>query len=129
MLGAQLGICLYIYMEYCRWYMPNQWPLWAWSTYPAIPQIKTTMIIESLWKHLKHWNLANYNCPQLDLVTHLVIDNVLPHVHYHIAYIHGLHHIGHAKALASWQADFRAKWLFLSKTDKYCLVEKELEWL
>jgi hypothetical protein len=31
-----------------RWYTLNQWPLWARSAHPAIPRIKTTMIVESL---------------------------------------------------------------------------------
>jgi hypothetical protein len=111
-----------------RWYTPNQWPLWARSAHPAIPRIKTTMIVESLWKHLKHRDLANYNRPRLDLVTHLVIENVLPRVRRRIAYVCGLRRIGRAKALAGWQTDFRAEWLDLGKTDEYRLVEKELEW-
>jgi hypothetical protein len=87
------------------------------------------MIVESLWKHLKHRDLANYNRPRLDLVTHLVIENVLPRVRRRIAYIRGLRRIGRAKALASWQMDFRVEWLGLGKTDEHRLVEKELEWL
>jgi hypothetical protein len=46
-----------------RWYMPAQWKLWAWSAYPGIPCIKTTMIVESMWKHIKHCDLAEFNCP------------------------------------------------------------------
>jgi hypothetical protein len=61
-----------------RWYTPKQWQLWARSAYPAIPQIRTTMVVESLWKHIKHRDLAEFNRPRLDLVTHLVIENVLP---------------------------------------------------
>lgn len=112
-----------------RWYTPNQWPLWARSAHPAIPRIKTTMIVESLWKQLKHRDLANYNRPRLDLVTHLVIENILPRVRHCIAYVRGLRRIGRAKALARWQTDFRAEWLDLGKTDEHRLVEKELEWL
>jgi hypothetical protein len=65
----------------------------------------------------------------LDLVTHLVVTNVLPRVRRCIAYVRGLRQIGRAKALAGWQSDFKAKWVDLSKTDEHRLVEKELEWL
>jgi hypothetical protein len=60
------------------WYNPAQWKFWAWSANSAIPHIKTTMIVESLWKHIKHRDLAHFNRPQLDLITHVVIENVLP---------------------------------------------------
>ena len=57
---------------------------------------------DRLWKHLKHRDLANYNRPRLDLVTHLVIENVtgMPRVRHRIPYVRGLCHIGRAKALA-----------------------------
>jgi hypothetical protein len=31
-----------------RWYTPKQWCLWAQAACEAIPQLKTTMIVESL---------------------------------------------------------------------------------
>lgn len=31
-----------------RWYSPPQWKLWARSANPAIPRLKTTMVVESL---------------------------------------------------------------------------------
>jgi hypothetical protein len=46
----------------------------------------------------------------LDLVTHLVITNVLLHVKRKLAYIFGKWQIGQAKELASWQMDFCADW-------------------
>ena len=61
-----------------RWYTPNQWKLWAQSADAAIHMLKTTMVIESLWHNLKHRHLHEFNCPQLDLVTHVIISDVLP---------------------------------------------------
>jgi hypothetical protein len=63
-----------------RWYTPLQWKLWARSANPAIPRLKTTMVVENLWKHLKHRELAYYNRPRLDLVTHIVIGTLLPRI-------------------------------------------------
>ena len=46
-----------------RWYNPKQWPLWARSADSAIYVLKTTMIIESFWRNLKHRNLQEFNRP------------------------------------------------------------------
>jgi hypothetical protein len=37
--------------------------------------------------------------------------------------------LGRPKALASWQEDFRADWVDMSRCDEHRLVEKQLEWL
>lgn len=112
-----------------RWYTPNQWKLWARSADDAIPRLKTTMIVESLWKHIKHKDLKDYNRPRLDLVTHIVLTTVLPRVRDKLDYVRGLRRIGRAKALAGWQTDFRQDWIDMSRTDEHRLVEKELRWL
>lgn len=112
-----------------RWYTTDQWILWARSADESIPRLKTTMIVESLWKNIKHRDLAMYNCPRLDLVTHLVIENVLPRVQRTLDYVLGHRRIGRAKPLAGWQTDFRADWLDMSRIDEHRLVEKELRWL
>ncbi|KAJ7509255.1 hypothetical protein B0H11DRAFT_2216952 [Mycena galericulata] len=44
-----------------RWYTSKQWCLWARAACKAIPRLKTTMVVESLWKHLKHRDLAQFN--------------------------------------------------------------------
>jgi hypothetical protein len=51
-------VCAYLWN--C-WYTPNQWELWARSADDAIPCLKTTMIVESLWKNLKHKDLKDFN--------------------------------------------------------------------
>ena len=112
-----------------RWYTPKQWKLWARSTDPAISKLKTTMIVESLWRNLKHRDLQEFNRPRLDLVTHIIISDVLPRVRMTLDYIQNLRRIGRPKALAGWQTDFRADWVDMSHSDEYRLVEKELKWL
>jgi hypothetical protein len=111
-----------------RWYNPKQWVLWAHAPNLAIPRIKTTMIVESLWKNIKHRDLAEFNRPRLDLVTHLVITGVLPRALWTLAYVRGLRRIGRPKALAGWQSDMWADWLDFSKPDEHRLIAKELEW-
>lgn len=112
-----------------QWYTPNQWKLWAWSADKAIPRLKTTMIVESLWKHIKHRDLKDFNHPRLDLVTHIVIKTVLPRVVKRLDYVRGLQRIGRAKVLAGWQTDFCADWLDMGRSDEHRLVEKELQLL
>jgi len=85
------------------------------------------MIVESLWKHLKHRELVHFNRPRLDLVTHIVLEHLLPRLRQTLADV--LHHWrkGRAKPLASWQVDMKAEWVFHSKTDEHRLVLKEVE--
>ena len=111
------------------WYTLKQWKLWACSTDLAILKLKTMMIVESLWHNLKHRDLQEFNQPHLDLVTHVIISDVLPHVHMMLDYIQNLRCIGRPKALAGWQTDFCADWVDMSHSDEYRLVEKELKWL
>ena len=63
-----------------QWYTLNPWKLWAQSTDSAIYVLKTTMVVESLWQDLKHQHLQEFNRPRLDLVTHIIITDVLPRI-------------------------------------------------
>lgn len=112
-----------------RWYTPKQWCLWARAACDAIPRIKTTMIVESLWKHLKHRDLAQFNRPRLDLVTHLVITNVLPRVTRTLAYIRGMRRLGRPQEPVAWQTDIRSMWLDMSRCDELRLMDKQLKCL
>lgn len=86
-------------------------------------------MVESLWKNIKHRDLAELNRPRLDLVTHLVIENVLPRALRTLAQVRGELRSGRAKPLAGWQIDMRGDWLDMSKSDERRLVERELMWL
>ncbi|KDR83833.1 hypothetical protein GALMADRAFT_110768 [Galerina marginata CBS 339.88] len=109
-----------------RWYTPKQWALWARAACPSISRLKTTMVVENLWKHLKTRDLAQFNRPRLDLVTHLVITGVLPRIQQNLDSILDRRRVGRAKALAPWQTEFRRQWKELSPTDEERLVKKEL---
>lgn len=54
---------------YFNWYKPGQWELWARSANTKeIPVLKTTMIVESHWRKIKHDYLHRFNRPRIDLV-------------------------------------------------------------
>jgi hypothetical protein len=61
-----------------RWYTLKQWMLWARSADLVIYALKMMMVVESLWCHLKHRDFHEFNRLQLDLVTHIIIMDILP---------------------------------------------------
>jgi SWIM zinc finger. len=112
-----------------RWYCETQWTLWARVACDAIPRLKTTMIVESLWKQIKRRDLHQFNRPRLDLVTYVVLKNLLPHIRQKIEYMKGLRREGRPMGLASWQKSFKKDWMDMSKPDELWLMVKELTWL
>ncbi|KAF8225767.1 hypothetical protein L208DRAFT_1304925, partial [Tricholoma matsutake] len=121
---AQVGAYLWN-----QWYTTNQWKLWAQSANTAIHTLKTTMVVESLWHNIKHRHLHEFNCPQLDLVAHVIILDVLPWVQRTLEYVQGLRWVGWPKELAGWKTDFSTDWMDMARSDEHWLVEKELKWL
>ena len=109
-----------------RWYTPAQWALWARSAAEGISRLKTTMVVENLWKHMKSRDLAQFNRPRLDLVTHLVITGVLPRVQLTLDAILDRKRIGRGKALAPWQVDFKQQWQDMSLSNTERLIKKQL---
>jgi hypothetical protein len=75
------------------------------------------MISEAQWKVIKHNDLARFNWPWLDLVIHVLINQLLPCVQLTLANILGTHCIGHPVLPNDWQNDFCAQWLDISKSD------------
>ena len=64
---------------FINWYCDEQWKLWARSANEMeIPVLKTTMIVESHWRVLKHDFLHRFNRPRIDLVTWVLITRVIP---------------------------------------------------
>lgn len=110
-----------------RWYTSDQWCLWARAACDAIPRLKTTMVVESLWKHLKRRDLAQFNRPRLDLVTNIVMTSLLPRLKRKLEYIRGIRRVGRPQALAGWQIDAKAAWIDKSRTDEHRRVARELE--
>ncbi len=99
------------------WYCPVKWPLWARAASVSIPVLRTTMLVESFWKHFKHGTLHKFNNPRLDLVIYHVLTRVIPTIHIKLDYHLGTSRPGRPKALAPWQEDFDATWRKLSLSD------------
>ncbi|KAK9245725.1 hypothetical protein V1506DRAFT_458451 [Lipomyces tetrasporus] len=62
-----------------NWYQPSQWALWARSVNETeIPVLKTTMIVESHWRKIKHDCLHCFNRPRIDLVVWVLLSRAIP---------------------------------------------------
>jgi len=86
------------------------------------------MIVESVWKVLKRKDLAMFNRPRLDWVTHVVLTKIIPRVQSHLAHLRGDCRKGRPQALAEWQKDLKHDWVDMSRVDEHRSLEKELEW-
>jgi hypothetical protein len=93
---------------FINWYRPEQWRLWARAADPAeIPAVKTTMIVESHWRTLKHEYLHRFNRPRVDLVVWILTSRVLPDaVHRMMAISSGQFRIFKAR----WREAFKKQW-------------------
>lgn len=60
-----------------NWYSPSKWKLWARSFMPHhIPALRTTMIVESHWRTIKHVYLHTLNQARIDTVVHVILAQV-----------------------------------------------------
>jgi hypothetical protein len=93
---------------FINWYCPEQWKLWARAANPTeIPTVKTTMIVESHWRTLKHDYLHRFNRPRIDLVVWILTSRVLPDtVHRMMAISSGQFRIFKAR----WREAFKKQW-------------------
>ena len=62
-----------------NWYNKKNWRLFTRSSYPrAMPIARTTMIVESHWRVLKHNYKYHYNRPRLDHLNHIITGCLIP---------------------------------------------------
>ena len=102
---------LWAYM-FINWYHPNQWNRWARSANPKeIPILKTTMVVESHWRLLKHDFLHRFNRPRIDLVVWIVTSRLIPAAVFKMKAIQSRNY---RMATASWRGDFKKEWKELS---------------
>jgi retron-type reverse transcriptase len=102
------------------------WPLWARSANPYITRLRTTMIVESVWKELKHTHLRSHARPRLDLVTHIVLTNFLPVALNKLDFITGERRLGRVVPLSSWKKAFKHQWDDMLRPDEYQTTKREL---
>ncbi|KAI9806204.1 MAG: hypothetical protein M1825_006319 [Sarcosagium campestre] len=62
-----------------NWYKLGQWELWARAANEKeIAVLKTTMIVESHWRKIKHDYLHRFNRPRIDMVVWILISRAIP---------------------------------------------------
>ncbi|KIJ94363.1 hypothetical protein K443DRAFT_75663, partial [Laccaria amethystina LaAM-08-1] len=61
-----------------NWYRKGRWELWAWLTYSQIPVLKTTMILESHWRQIKHDFIHHFRMPRCDLLVWILVTKLVP---------------------------------------------------
>src|SRR4051794_7226321 len=93
---------------YINWYQQGRWDLWARSANAEeIPVLKTTMIVESHWRKIKHDYLHRFNRPRIDLVLWVLTSRAIPQsIDRMEAIIKG----DGRKATASWRKAFKRQW-------------------
>lgn len=93
---------------YVNWYSTEQWELWARSANPDfLPVLKTTMIIESHWRRIKHDYLHRFSRPRIDLVIWVLISRVLPTA---LERMNAILSKNHRNAAAAWRKAFKREW-------------------
>ena len=98
------------------WYRPSRWQLWARSAYAAsIPTKRTTMMVEALWRNLKHLVLHLYNRPPLDLAVYAIVTKSLPPYCHTLAQVLEDARPGRAKSLTHFQQAYKRSWQKLRK--------------
>lgn len=91
-----------------NWYQPQHWKTWARAAEEKqIPSLKTTMILESHWRKIKHDYLHRFNRPRIDLVVWVLLSKLIPDCLQHMNSIE----MGDTRrGIASWRKDFKSLW-------------------
>ncbi|KAH9959718.1 hypothetical protein BGW80DRAFT_1131454, partial [Lactifluus volemus] len=61
-----------------NWYRAGRWELWARCAHKLIPVLKTTMILESHWRRIKHDFLHHFHMPRCDLLVWILVTKLVP---------------------------------------------------
>jgi len=98
---------LWAYM-WINWYQPDKWALWARSANDKeIPVLKTTMIVESHWRRLKHDYLHRFNRPRIDLLVWVLLSRSIP---VSLTRMQGILSQDPRQPVASWRKAFKQQW-------------------
>ena len=93
---------------FIQWYRPDQWVLWARAANAIeIPVLKTTMVVESHWRKIKHDHLHRFNCPRVDQVVWIMVSRVVPDM---LRRMDALLSGNTRRAISSWRAPFKKEW-------------------
>ncbi|KAJ3535176.1 hypothetical protein NMY22_g6606 [Coprinellus aureogranulatus] len=96
-----------------NWYRRGRWELWARSAHTEIPVLKTTMILESHWRRIKHDFLHKFHMPRCDLLVWILVTKLVPTYYRKLGRL--LVDTGRYREPASWRKDFKRRWRKLEK--------------
>ncbi|KAJ7625689.1 hypothetical protein FB45DRAFT_979820 [Roridomyces roridus] len=96
-----------------NWYRATRWELWARSVHEEIPVLKTTMMLESHWRRIKHDFLHHFHMPRCDLVTWVLVAKMAPTYYRKLERL--LVETGRYRELPCWRKDFKREWRKLEK--------------
>ncbi|CAG8764527.1 15606_t:CDS:2, partial [Gigaspora rosea] len=99
----------YLWVE---WYSSSKWPTWAQSAKKEVSVLKTTMIVESHWRLIKHNYINKFNKPCVDLLVWILAERLLPR---YIIKIRDLESNHKSRTIASWRPAFKRDWKTCSK--------------
>ncbi|KAJ3542994.1 hypothetical protein NM688_g5915 [Phlebia brevispora] len=91
-----------------NWYRPGRWELWARAPHPQIPRLKTTMLLESHWRKIKHDFLHHFRLPRLDLLAWVIVKQ-LARTYYRKLDMR-LTDTGRYRELPDWRKAFKHEW-------------------
>lgn len=100
---------LWSYM-WLNWYAPDKWSIWARSASPYVSVLKTTMIVESHWRKVKHDYLHRFNRPRIDLVTWILCTRVIPDSIEQLNMMTNPRPAQRRFNLASWRSKWTKEW-------------------
>ncbi|KAJ3529727.1 hypothetical protein NM688_g7813 [Phlebia brevispora] len=91
-----------------NWYRSGRWELWARAPHPQIPRLKTTMLLESHWRRIKHDFLHHFRLPRLDLLVWVIVKQ-LARTYYRKLDMR-LTDTGRFRELPDWRKAFKREW-------------------
>ncbi|CAG8776408.1 29357_t:CDS:2, partial [Gigaspora margarita] len=90
----------------------SKWPTWAQSAKKAISILKTTMIVESHWRLIKHNYINKFNKPHIDLLVWILVEYLFS---CYIIKIQDLESNSKTRTIASWCSVFKHNWKTCAK--------------
>jgi hypothetical protein len=96
-----LQLWIYFWKE---WYTKNKWNLWAQASNEKISHIKTTMIVESHWRHIKRDYLYKFHKPRIDHLCYILVKRVINEQ------LHRIQLLQQGRYLVEWRKEFKKEW-------------------
>lgn len=98
-----------------NWYRWGRWQLWTRSPCAEIPRLRTTMLVESHWRHLKRDWLFLWPKMRLDMLIFTIVTRVVSKYEHSVDLI--IAPSGLARDRGSWRDELKRAWKLCEATD------------